>query len=348
MLHGPETTPRDYGPLAVANDVTLMTRSWTIRGIRLTWLRCIRWILRNRPDVMILQDGVSILSNYAVYLLSRIMGFKIISYSHGHNHQAGFTRSRFVKQLSETLRRFLLNMSHALIVYTPANADYLQRHGVRTRIFVSHNTLDTNNREEWYAKIDATTVQEVKRSVGAGDGEHVITFLGRLVPEKRIPLFIDTIRQLQLQSPGNYVGFMLGEGPLLSDFKTYAGDLPIFFLGYCREHMLARFLASSDCVFLPCQAGLAVVEAFCASKPFITCRRQHHGPEIDYVSHDVNGLLLDTTDPAEIAREIAKLVEDRHRLFQMSMRARRTADTLSPEVSIRAFEDAITYVTRFS
>lgn len=103
-------------------------------------------------------------------------------------------------------------------------------------------------------------------------------------------------------------------------------------------------LVCADCVFIPSHVGLAVIEAFCAGKPFVTCKGRHHSPEIDYVEHDKNGLIIDAPDPSDIAREIARLLNDQDKLKQMSHEASITARALHPDASIEGFVQAIGYV----
>lgn len=349
-IHGPEregTRPRDYGPLGIQNDIILRTKFFVFKGIDISWIPCVSWVLRNRPAVMIVQDGVRIISNYFVHLLGKIVGTKIIYYTHGHNHQAQLTRGRRVRSISETIRRFLLNRSDALIVYTQANRAYLKQNGVFTKTFVANNTLDTPTIRNWHSTIEKETIHRLRQSLGIYENQKVIMFLGRLVPEKQVNVFIDVIRELSVLSNAEYVGLVIGDGPSMSELKSYSNGLPIEYVGNRNGIELAQYLACGDCVFLPSHVGLAVIEAFCASKPLITCKNRFHSPEIEYVKHEVNGLLIESSDPAKIAIEISQLLHNETRLARMVGEARKTAEATHPDISITAFEDAVKYVTGF-
>lgn len=345
-VHGPErkgTRPRDVGPLGIQNDIFAKNKFLVIRDVELTWIPCLWWLLRKKPDVVILQDGVRIISNYLVHMLSQVMGKKVVYYTHGHNHQAALTRSEQTKSVVEKIRQFMLRHSNAVIVYTNANATYLKSHGVFTRTFVSNNTIDVPARLAAYSSIDLEQIREIRNGIGAQKDEQIIAFLGRLVPEKRVDIFVDVMRELNARQGTRYRGLIIGDGPLLGQLQDYAEDVPVFFAGHQGGRDLAKYLACAECVFLPTLVGLALVEAFCAGKPLITLEGQYHGPEIDYLTQGVNGLIINSNDSKVIAVELAKLLNDRESLKRMATAARRAASALDPKVSLQAFEAAINH-----
>jgi glycosyltransferase involved in cell wall biosynthesis len=346
-LHGqerPGTRPRDYGPLPIQNNIAVKNRFLVFKGIDLTWTPGVWWMLVNRPSVVILGDGVRVISNYFMHFVGKLTGAKIIYYTHGYNHQAVFTRSARVASASERIRRFLFAHSDALIVYAQANKSYLEACGIRTKIFVSPNTLDTPTLLARRANVSQDALEALRRSLGVKEGQHIIVFLGRLVPEKEVDLFVDVIRQLERAEKSRYVGLVVGDGPSLTHLKEYSEGLFIHFAGHQSGQALMNHLVCADCVFIPSHVGLAVIEAFCAGKPFVTCKGRHHSPEIDYVRHGINGLIIDAPDPSDIAREIARLLNDQDKLKQMSHEASITARALHPDASIEGFVQAIGYV----
>lgn len=345
-VHGPErkgTRPRDVGPLGTQNDILVKNRFFVIRGVELTWIPCVLWLLKKRPDIVILQDGVRIISNYVVHMLSQVMGKKIVYYTHGHNHQAELAYSQQTRSLVEKIRRFMLRRSNAVIVYTNANATYLKKHGVFTRTFVSNNTVDVPARLAAYSSINSEEIRQIRNGIGAQEGEQIIAFLGRLVPEKRVDIFVDVIRALNAGHGTIYRGLIVGDGPLLRQLQGYAEGVRVFFTGHQSGTDLAKYLACMECMFLPTHVGLALVEAFCAGKPLITLEGKYHSPEIDYLAHGVNGLVLNSNDPEVIAGGVAKLLNDRESLSRMATEARLAALALDPTVSLQAFEAAVKY-----
>ncbi len=347
VLHGQErtgTTPRDITDLPIQNNINVKNKYWLIKGIDLSWMPVIWWLLSNRPKTIILGDGVRILNNYVLHFLSKLIGTKVLYYTHGYNHQADFSRNSSVQSVTERIRQFYFKHSDALIVYTQANKAYLKEVGIDKEIFVSPNTLDTPKLFERQAEVSREMIKKLKQSFGAEEHQKVIVYLGRMVAEKEVNLFVDLIRQLNLISKSSYFGLAIGDGALLEELKEYSRDLPIHFCGHQSGQELADYLACSDCMFIPSHVGLAIVESFCAGKPFITCEGRHHSPEIDYLEHDVNGIILKTADPQKMAPEVAQILDDEKKLSQMSHEAIKTAHDLHPDDAVGAFVKAIEYV----
>ena len=93
-----------------------------------------------------------------------------------------------------------------------------------------------------------------RRSLGIGDDVMVIGFLGRLVLEKGLDVFTDTIAALAAQGVPHKV-LVIGEGPAR---EWFAQRLPGgVFTGYLADEELARAVASMDVLFNP-----SVTEAF--------------------------------------------------------------------------------------
>lgn len=93
-----------------------------------------------------------------------------------------------------------------------------------------------------------------RRSIGIGDGDVAIAFLGRLVLEKGLDVFSDACDALQARGVPHKV-LVIGEGPARPWFEQ---RLPgAIFTGHLVGNDLARALASSDIFLNP-----SVTEAF--------------------------------------------------------------------------------------
>ena len=89
---------------------------------------------------------------------------------------------------------------------------------------------------------------EWRRSLGIGDDEVVISFLGRLVMEKGLDVFTDSIIALRKRQVPHRV-MVIGEGPARSWFeKALPGGI---FVGHQGGKDLGRAVASSDIFFNP-------------------------------------------------------------------------------------------------
>jgi glycosyltransferase involved in cell wall biosynthesis len=156
-----------------------------------------------------------------------------------------------------------------------------------------------------------------RHSLGYGDTDPILLFLGRLVREKGIDCFAKVVQELRRR--GHHVRpLVIGEGPAADQFKRALGDA--VFTGHLENAELGRAVASADILLNPSTteafgnvnlealaAGLAVVSADADSARTLI----HDG---------VNGLLRPST-----VNPLANAVEQ---LFQepwTAMRLRRAA-----------------------
>lgn len=110
---------------------------------------------------------------------------------------------------------------------------------------------------------------EWRRSLGIGDNEVVVGFLGRLVMEKGLDVFSDTIDELSRSAVPHRV-VVVGEGPAR---EWFAGRLPdAVFTGFQGGEDLARAVASMDMLFNPSITetfGNVTLEAMACGLPVV-------------------------------------------------------------------------------
>jgi glycosyltransferase involved in cell wall biosynthesis len=110
---------------------------------------------------------------------------------------------------------------------------------------------------------------EWRRSLGIADDEVVIGFLGRLVMEKGLDVFSDTIDELKRRKVPNKV-LVVGEGPARDWFEA---RLPgAHFIGFQGGEDLARAVASMDVLFNPSVTetfGNVTLEAMACGLPVV-------------------------------------------------------------------------------
>ena len=128
-----------------------------------------------------------------------------------------------------------------------------------------------------------------RRSWGIADGVPVVAFLGRLVMEKGLDVFADTIDQLQRRK-GPHQVVVIGEGPAGDWFE---GRLPqAKFVGFQGGENLARALASCDMFFNPSVTetfGNVTLEAMACGLPVVAARATGSA---SIVKHGQTGFLV--------------------------------------------------------
>jgi len=110
---------------------------------------------------------------------------------------------------------------------------------------------------------------EWRRSLGIGDNEMAIGFLGRLVMEKGLDVFSDTIDELKQRGIAHRV-LVVGEGPARAWFEARIPDAA--FGGFQQGADLGRAVASMDVLFNPSVTetfGNVTLEAMASGLPVV-------------------------------------------------------------------------------
>lgn len=110
---------------------------------------------------------------------------------------------------------------------------------------------------------------EWRRALGIADDDMVIAFLGRLVMEKGLDVFSDTIDALERGGVPHKV-VVIGEGPARGWFEARLPQAA--FVGFQAGHDLSRALASTDLLFNPSVTetfGNVTLEAMACGLPVV-------------------------------------------------------------------------------
>ena len=113
-------------------------------------------------------------------------------------------------------------------------------------------------------------VMEWRRSLGIGDDELVVVFLGRIVMEKGLDVFSDAIGELKARKVPHRA-LVIGEGPARAWFEERLGPEAIF-VGHQEKAGLARALASTDVLLNPSITetfGNVTLEAMACGLPVV-------------------------------------------------------------------------------
>jgi len=146
-----------------------------------------------------------------------------------------------------------------------------------------------------------------RRSLGIGDDEIAVGFLGRLVKEKGLDVFAQALRVLD-QRGVKYRTFVVGEGPARDWFAQQAPNA--VFAGYLTGDDLGRAVASMDVFFNPSLTetfGNVTLEAMAAGVPVVAARASG---AVGLIADGVTGLIVPPTDIEGYADALQRFCED--------------------------------------
>lgn len=146
-----------------------------------------------------------------------------------------------------------------------------------------------------------------RRSVGFADDEIVVTFVSRLVWEKELRTFIESVKNIKEEYP-QVRALVVGDGPARAEAQELLPEA--HFTGFCKGEDLARAYASSDVFLFPSHTetfGNVTLEAMASGLP---CLVADAIGSKSLVVDGVNGYLAQKESVKDFTEKLRKLVLD--------------------------------------
>lgn len=146
-----------------------------------------------------------------------------------------------------------------------------------------------------------------RRSLGIADDEVAVGFLGRLVKEKGLDVFVEVLAELRRRGVPHRA-LVVGEGPARAAFEANVPDA--VFAGFQSGDDLGRAVASMDVFFNPSVTetfGNVTLEAMAAGVPVVAARATG---AVDLVDDGETGFLVPPRDGGAYADAIGRIVAD--------------------------------------
>ncbi len=311
IVFGPEGAPRHYAGAKVV----------PVPGIPLPFYPELRllfpsrragWRLaRFKPDIIHLADPM-LLGMTGLYWAKRIAVPTVAAY---HTNLADYARHFRLGALESwvwSYRRFLHNQCAATVCPSPSTKHLLEAHGFG-RVHLWQRGVDSA------LFTPARRDESRRRALGAGDGDTLMLYAGRLSHEKNIHILAQAYRALARDGLRLVV---VGDGPAHGDLETELAGLPVTFTGYLRDEALATTYAAADLFAFPSTTetfGNVVLEAMASGLPVVGYDAD--GVR-DLVQPDITGLLARPADVSDFTAALASLLGDRARREAMGQAAR--------------------------
>jgi phosphatidylinositol alpha 1,6-mannosyltransferase len=161
--------------------------------------------------------------------------------------------------------------------------------------------------------------EEWRRSVGIADDELVVSFVSRLVWEKELRTYIESVRSLQKEFP-KVRAMVVGDGPAMKEAQKLLPNG--IFTGFCSGDDLARAYASSDIFLFPSFTetfGNVTLEAMSSGLP---CLVADAIGSRSLVIDGQNGFLAKAGDLSDFITKLRILIEDASLREQMAQQSR--------------------------
>lgn len=246
-----------------------------------------------KAELVVVEHANKNMLNFLLAFL-RGLGLKKLAYwSHGRDRQAD-PGSR-----GEQFKRRTLHWADWWFAYTAESAAYVASQGFsRDRITVVENAIDTASLRVDLESVTAEEIRGMRAALGWSASERVGLYCGSLYANKRLDLLFEAAERVHGEMP-EFRLLIVGGGALSTEVETFAAEHDwVRAVGPRFGHEKSVLLRMS-CMWLnPGALGLGILDAFCAGLPMLTTRQSTHGPEIEYLEHEVNGLLLDGTAQA--------------------------------------------------
>jgi glycosyltransferase involved in cell wall biosynthesis len=306
---------------------------------------------RFRPDAVIHESSIGILTLFPMYILCKLMRVKFLLYGHGYNRFNGFDPQ---KKWADKFRIFLINLADALIIYSQTDKKMFAQYIDSDKIFVAQNTLDNTHLAKIRNNLVLVGKDKIKEKIGFTH-QYNLTFIGRILPEKMPEKVLEVFEILQSKMPNKVAIHFIGEGESASlekDVKSRGWQNQVKFYGAIYDDSISgEYLFASDFMIMPGYLGLAVNHAFMFDCPVISFKQTKsgpfHSPEIEYVVNKETGFLIPDLSVPEMADTIYNYLNNKPLQEYIKKRIRIKMDSeLTMENMVKGFTDAVDFALK--
>jgi glycosyltransferase involved in cell wall biosynthesis len=329
------------GPFAFPN-VEVQNRELRAGGRGAVWQPVVRRILRDYSTAVIGAE-VKLLANVAVGLGLAATKRPVVLWGQGSEKATHDGAGRLSDWLA-SLKAAAARRADAYLVYTDGGAQALAAAGVDpAKVTVVRNTIDVSHQIELHSELAAADESALRRELGLAAESVVLVYIGRVYREKNLDELVELARRRADGSGAPRVEIaVIGDGPDLPRVRDLARGVPdIRFVGELYDDReVARWLRAADGLAIPGKVGLAVNHALAHGVPVLTRESDLHAPEVEYLTHGDNGLIVPgtTEDYRAAIEQFATSNELRRTLAEGALRSR---ESLGLDRMVGAFDHGV-------
>lgn len=273
------------------------------------------FMLKFKPDVLVHEFALGIRSMPLTLILAKLMGIKIILWSHGYDRKVGFHPK---KSLSDKIRILLMKFADAVLLYSKSDRELLSGSINPQKLFVAQNTVNTPHYLAIKDKLKIEGRDSVKKRLGFKHKFNLI-FIGRMIKLKKPEFLIEIFNNIHKQLNDDLGIHFVGDGEMIPELRKIAAESGftdnLFFHGAVYDDVKSgELLFASDLMVMPENLGLAINHAFCFECPVVSFRSTpagpFHGPEEEYLADGETGLFVSPVECKAMSERILSYLKD--------------------------------------
>lgn len=289
----------------------------------------LRWMIGRmraaRPDVVICYGWASPAAraaiSYCAITRTRMLLYGDTTWQHASRGRHPVTRS--------LLLRMLMRLADGALSTGTFNREFYIRYGMHPgRIWPGVCPADTALFERARAGLDRTAERN--------DSGLRIGFAGKLIASKGVDELLHACSLLPRDRTWSLT--VVGDGPLMADLTRLASQLDIgdlvSFHGFANASEMPKLLASFDVVVVPSRFDMRVlvsIEAMTAGAVIVVSDATAIWGSGDLVADGVTGLVYRSGDPAALARQLRRLIEEPALVARLGSSGAQRAAAFGPE-----------------
>ncbi len=242
------------------------------------------------------------LSSWALLLLARLTGKRVIAWTHGW-----YGREGLVKRI---VKKAFFALHSRLLVYSDYAIRLMEKEGIaKEKMLCIANSMDSDREKDFRSRLHPTTIYKDH----FGNDNPVIIYCGRIQAIKRLDLLIDCARILK--EKGIHVNIVfVGKDVDGVNIDRYAAGRglseSIWMYGPCYddERLAELFYNAAVCVS-PGHVGLTAIHALSFGCPVITHDNfTRQAPEFEAIRPGVTGDFFRQGDAAALAEKTQRWI----------------------------------------
>lgn len=229
-------------------------------------------------------------STWLFLFISKLNHKKTILWSHGW-----YGNENFIKKI---FKKLFFGMSNAILLYGNYARNLMIKNGFNeNKLYVVHNSLDYNKQKQIREFIKKSNIYRQHFN----NDNHVLLFIGRLTPVKKLNLLIDAVKCL-LKKGEVYNVVLVGDGEMRHSLEKQVikNNLENHFWFYGEsydETVNAELIYNADLCVSPGNVGLTAIHCLTFGTPVATHSNFHNQmPEFEAILKGKTGFFFNEDD----------------------------------------------------